>query len=551
MTEAELAAFVQDWAKSLRGTSIAPLNHAERVALLDGLARTLVSGDVVAAYRVAGALVANGMSTPETLGRTLSVVQRAFPDLVEALGTGFARALRDYTLDAQDSLRHAALAAHAQAEAALRDSEARFRYAVLHDRLTELPNRTYFSRALEHACADPRPHVRLGVCILGLDGFRSVNDSLGHGVGDRLLAAVGQRLTALADSPAGDGVSLVARLGGDEFALLIDDTTGTDDAVKIADRALAAIADPIGVDGHDLRVTASAGVVEGPVAGADPTDLLRSADITLHWAKAEGRGRWAIFDPDRNAADVARYRLSAALPAALERDEFVLHYQPIVDLADGTPVGVEALARWQHPRLGLLGADAFIGLAEDTGLIVPLGWRLLERACRDATNWPDTMFVSVNLAVRQLRQPGLAPQVAAILDETGLPAGRLQLEITESAVMGIEDETVDTLHALAGMGVQLSIDDFGTGYSNLAYLCDLPVHGLKLAGRFLKGRRPRGEVDPTREALLSTLVSLGHKLGLSVTAEGVETAAQARRLRGIGCDLAQGWHFGRPTPISP
>ncbi|MEJ3747671.1 bifunctional diguanylate cyclase/phosphodiesterase [Actinomycetes bacterium KLBMP 9797] len=508
--------------------------------------------DPAPAYRVAADLVASGCQTPEALGRTLAAVHSGLsgprlPQLVEALATGFARALRDHTLDAQDELRHAALAARIRAEAALRESETRFRYAALHDPLTALPNRTYFTRALEHACADRRPGSRLGVCVLGLDHFQAVNDSLGHPAGDRLLAEVSDRLAILAADPN----RLVARIGGDEFAILVEETTCTDDAVKVADKALALLTEPVEVDGHALRVTASVGVVERPVTDADPADLLRAADITLHWAKADRRGGWAVFDPARNATDVARYRLSAEMPAALERGEIVPHYQPLVDLTDGTVVGAEALARWRHPRLGPLEAGRFIGLAERTGLITRLGQRLLERACRDAAGWPDATFVSVNLAVAQIRHPGLAAQVATVLDVTGLPPARLQLEITESAVMAIDDDTIATLRALADLGVQLAIDDFGTGYSNLAYLCDLPVHALKLAGRFLQSRRPRGEVDPTREVLLHTLVTMGHKLGLSVTAEGVETAAQARRLRGIGCDLGQGWHFGHPQPSFP
>ncbi|GLI01257.1 putative bifunctional diguanylate cyclase/phosphodiesterase [Phytohabitans aurantiacus] len=553
----EMAPFTQEWARALQGTSCAPLTRGERLTLVDRLATVLVTAieaepfDPAAGSTVATELVAAGFQTPETLGRTIAVLQSRLSgdparvgQLLDALSTGFARALRDHTLDAQDTLRHAALAARIKAEAALRESESRFRYAALHDALTTLPNRTFFARALEHACSDPRRGVRLGVCFLGLDRFQAVNDSLGHQVGDHLLHEVGARLATLAANPS----RLVARLGGDEFAILIEETTCTDDAVKVADKALALLADPVLVDGHALRVSASAGVVERPVEGSDPADLMRAADLTLHWAKADGKGAWAVFDPARNAADVARYRLSADMPGALDRGEFTPFYQPLVDIADGTVMGVEALARWRHPRLGLLEAGHFIGLAENTGLIVHLGRHLLAQACRDATRWPDHTFVSVNLAVRQIRQPGLAAQVAAILDDTGLPAGRLQLEITEDAVMDIDDDSVDTLRALADLGVQIAIDDFGTGYSNLAYLCDLPVHGLKLAGRFLKGRRPRGEVDPTREAILSTLVTLGHKLGLSVTAEGVETPAQARRLRAIGCDLGQGWLWGRPVP---
>jgi EAL domain-containing protein (putative c-di-GMP-specific phosphodiesterase class I) len=226
-------------------------------------------------------------------------------------------------------------------------------------------------------------------------------------------------------------------------------------------------------------------------------------------------------------------------------------YQPIVDLAGGTLYGVEALARWAHPVLGTLSPDQFIDLAEDRGLIVQLGLRLLEQACRQAARWcgltPQAPLVSVNLAVRQVRHPGLVADIVAVLDRTALPPGRLQLEITESTVMDNDDETLATLHGLADLGVRLAIDDFGTGYSNLAYLRGLPVQGLKLAGPFVQGLRTTPATDPTDEAILTTLVSLGHTLGLVVTAEGVETRTQAERLRAVGCDAGQGWHFGRPV----
>jgi EAL domain-containing protein (putative c-di-GMP-specific phosphodiesterase class I) len=270
----------------------------------------------------------------------------------------------------------------------------------------------------------------------------------------------------------------------------------------------------------------------------------------LYWAKASGKGRWALFDPERNKDEVARYALSAAMPAALERHEFTLRYQPLVDLVSGRIRGVEALARWHHPELGLLTPHRFIDLAEDSGLIVPLGGRLLEQACRQAARWhpPESAapFVSVNLSVRQIRHAGLVADVVAILDRTGLPPQRLQLEITESTAMGTDDDTLHTVHALADLGVRLAIDDFGTGYSSLAYLRTLPVHGLKLAGSFMRGIRSPATADPTDEAILTTLISLGHTLGLTVTAEGVETAVQAGRLRAMGCDIGQGWYFSHP-----
>src|SRR5262249_21033729 len=317
----------------------------------------------------------------------------------------------------------------------------------------------------------------------------AVTAGLGRPVGDQWLVAVAGRLGGI----AAESGHLIARLGGDEFVILVKDTTCADDAVKVADRTLTALGEPLLVDGHRLSISASIGIVERPAAGTDPADLMRAADITLYWAKANGRARWALFDPNRNAREVARYKLSAALPAALDRDEFVLYYQPLVDLADGTIRGVEALARWRHPQLGLLTPDRFIDLAEETGMIVGLGGRLLELACRQASDWlggtPGGPFVSVNLSVRQIRQPGLVADVAAILHRTGLPPGQLQLEITESVAMGTDEETLHTLQSLADLGIRLAIDDFGTGYSNLAYLRTLPVRALKFAGGFVEGLR--------------------------------------------------------------
>jgi EAL domain-containing protein (putative c-di-GMP-specific phosphodiesterase class I) len=305
------------------------------------------------------------------------------------------------------------------------------------------------------------------------------------------------------------------------------------------------------IGGHDLTVSASIGIVERVVAGSGPADVMQAADITLYWAKSDGKGRWALFDLDRNAHEVARYTLSAAMPAALERGEFFVEYQPLVRLNDNALVGVEALVRWRHPKFGLLAPDRFIGLAEETGLIVRLGRWVLEEACRQARLWQDTfpnspLFVSVNLAVRQSRDAGLVGDVTRILRETGLEPGRLQLELTESAIMGTADEPLEALRTLSDLGIRIAIDDFGTGYSNLAYLRHLPVHVLKIAGSFVEGLRRPDDPDPVDGQIVEALVSLAHALDLTVTAEGVETGAQADRLRGIGCDAGQGWLFARP-----
>ena len=424
----------------------------------------------------------------------------------------------------------------------------RLRYQALHDPLTGLPNRALFVERLREVLANAGPHTRIGLCYLDLDGFKVVNDSLGHDVGDELLVTVGRRL----DASVSQAGHLVARMGGDEFVILVEDSTGDDQVIDLADRVLTGLAEPVRVRGHQLTVSASIGIVERPVAAASAAELLQAADITLYWAKSEGKGRWALFDADRNARQITRHTLSAMMPAALERDEFVVDYQPLVALSEGSLIGVEALVRWHHPDFGLIMPDRFVELAEETGLIVPLGRHVLALACGQASAWRSAAgdaapFVSVNLAVRQCRDPGLVADVARILEDTGLEPGQLQLEITESAIMGTDDEALAALRLLSSMGVRIAIDDFGTGYSNLAYLRRLPVHALKIAGSFVEGLRS-GDEAVVDTQIVATLVSLAHALGLAVTAEGVETRAQAHRLRSLGCDAGQGWLFARPGP---
>jgi diguanylate cyclase (GGDEF)-like protein len=514
-------------------------------------------------YEVGVSLVRLDLGSPEGLGRTIRVIDERLladlgltgaeercrlPRLLAALATGFARALRDRTLDEQEAVRRATLVARERAIQDLQASEARFRHQATHDALTGLANRTLFAERLAQVFTDPAPRARLGVCLVDLDGFKTINDSFGHHVGDELLVTAAGRLADLADGPG----HLVARLGGDEFVILAAGTDSVEDMVAVADRALGALRHPIQVDGHQLRVSASVGIVERAVAGTTAADLMRAADITLYRAKSNGRARRELFDAAHNTREIARYQLSAAMPGALDRDEFILHFQPLVDLASGAMYGVEALARWRHPALGLLAPAHFIDLAEDSGLIIPLGRRLLEQAADQAVRWQELAavppLVSVNLSVRQIRHPDLAPDVTRILERSGLPPRRLQLEITETAAMSPDGAALSTVHALADLGVRLSIDDFGTGYSNLSYLRALPVHDLKIAGDFVRGLRPAAGADRTDEAILTTMISLGHTLGLTVTAEGIETAEQAHRLRCLGCDIGQGWHFGRPRP---
>ncbi|MEU8262893.1 bifunctional diguanylate cyclase/phosphodiesterase [Micromonospora sp. NPDC048999] len=548
------------------------MTQAQLEALLQRLTERLAVAiraepfDLRVGQQVGAELVQAHIASAEGLGRTIEVIQlRLLRDLglvaddvedrmarlLATVATGYARALRDRTLDEQESIRRATMMAQAQAEQALRDSEARFRHQATHDPLTGLPNRALFTERLTAALDEPgRGADRIGVCFLDLDRFKVVNDTLGHQVGDSLLVSVAQQLRRVV------GEHLVARLGGDEFVILVERTGGTEDAVKVAEAALKAVNEPALVDGHELTVSASIGIVERPVAGTTPVELMRAADSTLHWAKAAGGARWSIFDADRNRRELARYALSAAIPAALDRGEFYLDYQPLASLRDGRVLGMEALVRWRHPELGVLRPDSFIGLAEETGLIVRLGSWVLAEACREARTWStghdDAPFVSVNLAVRQLHRPGLVQEVQGVLGRTGLPPERLQLEITESTMMSTVEEPVRALGVLKDIGVRVAIDDFGTGYCNLAYLRDLPVTELKVAGEFVTRLRAPAD-DPgsrTDERILASLVSLAHALDLTVTAEGVETADQADRLRAIGCDAGQGWHFGRPGPAS-
>ncbi|WP_369389425.1 putative bifunctional diguanylate cyclase/phosphodiesterase [Streptomyces sp. CG1] len=448
---------------------------------------------------------------------------------------------------------------------ARRELQARLRHLQMHDPVTRLPNRTLFferlTAALEAESYEQSGTGRIGLCYLDLDGFKAVNDTLGHRVGDRLLAAVAERLGRVADEAgyARAVTPLVARLGGDEFALLVEDSTGTEQLAELAESALRALEDPFDLAGQRLSLTASIGVVERHAAGTTATGLMQAADTTLYWAKADGKARWTLFDPERNAHRMTRQALSSTLRPAIDRGEFALEYQPLVGMEDGRLSGVEALIRWNHPQFGTLTPNRFIGLAEEDGTIVPLGRWALNTACRQARRWqldhPEEppIFVSVNVAVRQVWDSDLVADVAETLAETGLAPHLLQLELTESAVMGSAGRPLQALQALSDMGVRIAIDDFGTGYSNLAYLSRLPVSTLKLDGSFVRGFQYEGDAralapNPADEVVVEAMIQLAHRLGITVTAECVETSAQASRLRRIGCDTGQGWLYSRPVP---
>jgi diguanylate cyclase (GGDEF)-like protein/PAS domain S-box-containing protein len=448
---------------------------------------------------------------------------------------------------------------------ASRELQAQLRHLQMHDPVTRLPNRTLFFERLT-AALEAEPYEqggtgRIGLCYLDLDGFKAVNDTLGHRVGDPGEAFGHGRKEPVADAAgyARAATPLVARLGGDEFALLVEDSTGTEQLADLAESALRALEEPFDLAGQRLSLTASIGVVERHAAGTTATGLMQAADTTLYWAKADGKARWTLFDPERNAHRMTRQALSSTLRPAIERGEFALEYQPLVAMEDGRLNGVEALIRWHHPQFGTLTPNRFIGLAEEDGSIVQLGRWALATACRQARRWQldrpgePPIFVSVNVAVRQVWDSDLVADVAETLAETGLAPHLLQLELTESAVMGSAGRPLQALQALSDMGVRIAIDDFGTGYSNLAYLSRLPVSALKLDGSFVRGFQYEEAArdtmpNPADEVVVEAMIQLAHRLGLTVTAECVETSAQASRLRRIGCDTGQGWLYSRPVP---
>jgi diguanylate cyclase (GGDEF)-like protein/PAS domain S-box-containing protein len=424
--------------------------------------------------------------------------------------------------------------------------EDRLAYQAHHDPLTGLPNRVLFVEFLTLALARaPRRKTTSAVLFLDLDRFKVVNDSLGHDAGDELMVKLSTRLCD-AVRP-GD---TVARFGGDEFTILCDDLSPEDaqhQAIDVAERLLEVIEAPIQLNGDDQHLSASIGIaLVGP--GDSPETLLRDADAAMYQAKVGGKGRYELFDEEMRSSARSRLETENALHRAIERDELRIYFQPIVELAGGTCSGAEALVRWQHPDRGLVAPDAFIDLAEETGLIVPLGAWVLEGACRQLMEWrasgtvSPTFTMAVNLSARQLAQPDLVAQVAAALERTGAPPECVCLEITESVLMG--ETTIEGIDALRALGVNLSIDDFGTGYSSLGYLRRFPVDSVKVDRSFVDGLGTESEDS----AIVAAVVSLGHALGLSVVAEGVETERQLEDLRALGCDRAQGFLFSAPQP---
>jgi diguanylate cyclase (GGDEF)-like protein len=410
-----------------------------------------------------------------------------------------------------------------------------------HDTLTGLPNRAFFNEALGHAIAQSQRSGRpLALFFMDLDRFKNINDTLGHGVGDRVLQEAASRLRGSVRSS-----DLIARLGGDEFVLLVEEYGDGADLADIAGKVLKGFEPAFTVQGHELALAASIGICAFPQDGIDAQSLVSNADIAMYRAKEQGRNRHCFYSAELNQLSEERLALEAGLRRALERDEIEVFYQPKIAFGHGRVTGVEALIRWRHPKLGLLLPDRFIGIAEETGIIVPIGYWTLRRVCERIRRWQEhgnTLSVAVNLSAVQFHEPGLATQLAAILKATGVPPHLLELEITESMVMRDPESAVAVMESLRRMGLRLSIDDFGTGHSSLGYLKRFPVNQLKVDRTFVRDM-PHNSDDV---AITRAVIAMAHSLRMSVVAEGVEHEHQFESLRAEGCDEFQGYYCRPP-----
>ena len=419
-------------------------------------------------------------------------------------------------------------------------AEDRLKFLALHDSLTGLPNRVQLREHLVRSMGRAERHgCLMAVLYLDLDRFKIVNDSFGHATGDALLVEVAGRLEASVRE-----TDLVGRLGGDEFVVVAEEIESPDCAAQLADRIRDAIAVPHRVNGHDLAVSTSIGIAIGPDDGRDADAFLKNADLALARAKVDGRNRFRFFEEDMDAALQERRRIEQELQQAVRLDQLEVHYQPQFDLSDGHVSGYEALLRWQHPRLGSVPPGLFIPIAEDSGLISEIGEWVLRTATAYAATWPEGTRLAVNLSPAQFKHQDLVDLLERVLEETGFPAERLDLEITEGLLLQQTDEVIDTLKRLDALGISIAMDDFGTGYSSLSYLTRLPVRKIKIDRSFIASLGDNSETN----AIVNTIVGLGQSLNVTITAEGVETPGQLRFLKDCGCDEVQGFLAGRPAP---
>ncbi|OPZ00966.1 deubiquitinase [Bradyrhizobium sacchari] len=420
-------------------------------------------------------------------------------------------------------------------------AQSQIAFMARHDDLTRLPNRSLFAERIERAIAEAGRGAGFAVLCLDLDNFKQVNDTLGHPVGDGLLCAVADRLSACVRE-----IDTVARLGGDEFAIIQSDIRNAEDAERLARRVVDCIGAPYEVNGHRLIVGCSVGIALAPGDGTTREKLLKNADMALYRSKMDGRGTWRFFEPAMDASLQSRRALELDLREAMDKDEFDLFYQPIYDLQMDRISGFEALLRWPHPKRGLVPPDQFIPIAEDIGLITLLGEWVLNRACEQAASWPSELKIAVNVSATQIRDPRFAEVIANALDASKLDPQRLELEITESVLLGNSAETIATLHKLKAHGLRIALDDFGTGYSSLSYLRSFPFDKLKIDQSFVRD----AIATKGSKLIVRAITGLGKSLGITTTAEGVETIEQLNQIQAEGCNEAQGFLFSRPVPAT-
>jgi diguanylate cyclase (GGDEF)-like protein len=420
-----------------------------------------------------------------------------------------------------------------------RRSEEKIAHMALHDALTGLANRVLLGDKLEHALARVKRGEMVAVHLLDLDHFKNVNDTLGHPAGDKLLRDAADRLRALVRE-----TDTIARMGGDEFAIVQVTIGQPSDATALAHRVIESVSRPYELEGRQVVIGTSVGIAVGPVDGLSSDQLMRNADLALYRAKGDGRGTYRFFEADMDVQMQERRALEYDLRKALAAGEFELHYQPVVHLETDRISGFEALLRWRHPQKGLVSPGTFIGLAEEIGFIVPLGEWVLRQACATAAKWPAHLRISVNLSPVQFKNPGLVQVVVGALSQAGLSPDRLELEITESALLEDSDATLSMLFRLRELGVRIAMDDFGTGYSSLAYLQSFPFDRIKIDRSFIKDITDGvGSLNIVR-----AMAALARGLGMETTAEGVETSEQLYTVRSEGCTEMQGFLFSQPLP---
>ncbi|MET0746569.1 MAG: EAL domain-containing protein [Rhizobium sp.] len=502
-----------------------------------------------------------GMAPADVIGRTDSELfgaEQAFHfseqdhGVLDARGTfnveeefdgcdGEKRLLRIFkrALPAPEGVRPRYLLGISEDVTVRRAVQAKMVHIAMHDALTGLPNRSFFSDRVRELVDQATEEAPIALLYFDIDHFKHINDSMGHPAGDTLLCEVAARLRRLTRSD-----DLIARLGGDEFAVALPMTGGVERARAFADRLLCSLAQPIDLDGIQEHISCSIGIAIAPQDGGDSDVLMRNADLALYAAKAAGRSTYRSYEISMRLIAKRRHDLMVELRQAIDQEQFELHYQPIVSLADDGLVGFEALLRWRHPQRGLVSPLEFIPVAEETGLIIPIGDWVLREACRTAAGWPDHLRIAVNLSVCQFRHQGLLATILSALDDSALRPERLEIEITESVFLSDSAQSVPLLHAMKELGIRIAIDDFGTGYSSLGYLRAFPFDKIKLDRSFVSGI----ETDPGSLSIVRAVVGIGLGFQATTTAEGIETPEQMRALKAEGFGEGQGYLIGRPMP---